>query len=216
MTGKRWSAARIAKVWIDIGLILSMMVGMVLVGVLVVAPLVWDEGKGGDLNVAVAVGKRPLLPVVPLVVRSSTAEPSPIRDAHLVKATGELRAVTSSLGLHMASMGAFAVAVFLVAWVFWSIRQVIRSALDGHPFDRRNVSRLRRAGVLLVVGSVAWPLSRYVLATAVLQRVAIEGVPLSASMSLPSDGILSGLLLLVLAAVFAHGADLEDERSLTV
>jgi hypothetical protein len=216
MTGKRWPAARIAKVWIDIGVALLMVGGTVLVGAVAIAPLVWDEGQGGDLNVVVAVGERPLFPVVRLVARSATEGSSPIRDAHLVKATGELRAVTSNLGLHMASMGAFAGAVFLVAWVFWSIRQVIRSALDGHPFDRRNVSRLRRAGVILVAGSLAWPLSQYALATAVLNRVTIEGVPLSASISSPSDGILSGLLLLVLAAVFAHGADLEDERSLTV
>ena len=216
MTGRRWPAARIAKVWIDVVLVLLLLAGAVLVGVLALAPLVWDERKEGDLTVAVAVGERPFFPVVRLTARPLTEQESPIRDVHLVKATGELRAVTPSLGLHMASTGAFAGAVFLVAWVLWSIRQVIRSALDGRPFDRRNVSRLRRAGVILVAGSLAWPLSQYALATAILTRVTIEGVPLSASISPPSDGILSGLLLLVLAAVFAHGADLEDERSLTV
>jgi hypothetical protein len=153
---------------------------------------------------------------VPLEIRPTEGATSAIRRARLVKAHGELRAVTPSLSLHLETLGAYLLMLGMILWVVWSIRQVIATALAGRPFDRSNHRHLRRAGILLIASGVVWPAIEYVLAAATLRHVASVHPPVSPALTVGSDWILAGLMVLVLSAVFSHGADLEDERTLTV
>lgn len=217
MTTKKWPAARIAKLWLDIGLVLLGLAIVVLVLWFLVTPFLWHDRFESDLTVLVSVGERTLLPVYHLDLGGPpSAGLDEFRNTRLVEATGELRMLTTRRGLHYLGLLGYAVGVAIAWWVLWMIRAVVKSALEGRPFERVNSRRLRNAGLVILVGSVAWPLSQYFLAVHVLKRVAVQGLPLAAAVPFSSDPMLIGLLLLVLAAVFSHGADLEDERSLTV
>lgn len=211
-----WPAARIAKFWLDVTLVLGVIGGLCLVSAALLAPLVWSDDTESDLTVWVAVGEQPIRPVVPLEVVSVAGAPARIRDARLVDAQGELRAVTSSLPFHLGFLGSYLLMLGMVLWMVWLVRRVIVAALAGRPFERANARRLRVVGVLLIAAGVVWPVLQYVLASEVLRGIASVHPPISPALALGFDPILAGLLLLVLSTVFSHGADLEDERALTV
>lgn len=211
-----WPAARIAKLWLDVTLVVGLIAGLFLTSALLLAPLVWSDDTDSDLSVWVAVGERPIRPVVPLEVHAVGGTTPSFRDARLVNGQGELRALTSSLPLHLAFLGSYLVMLAMALWVVWLIRRVIVAALDGRPFDRANVRCLRLAGLLVMLAAVAWPLLQYLLGAEVLRHLASVHPPISPALSFGTDAILIGLVLLILSTVFSHGADLEDERAMTV
>lgn len=101
------------------------------------------------------------------------------------------------------------------AWIgLISLRRVVRSALNGCPFDGQNVARLRWcAAAVLAAPSVAWVMGRILEATI---DTDIAGARLT--MSGPDWGVyaLVGLGLLALAQVFRTGAALQELESSTV
>ena len=46
--------------------------------------------------------------------------------------------------------------------------------------------------------------------------MAVEGLTLSPALRFSKDWFLGGLLFLVLASIFRHGTELEEDRALTV
>jgi hypothetical protein len=218
MKKKRWPAARIAKLWLEISLGLGLLAGAALLfWVAVVSPFTWDDGSAVDLTVYAAVGNRSVLPVLPLTLdEPSNFARERFRQARLVRAEGELRMLTTSPFHHYACMLTYLGAIGLAVWVTWMLRCVVATALEGQPFDRKNSYRLRLVGLVVIAGGLLWPLLQFLIARSVLNQLSVTELPLAPAFSLSSDPFLVGLLLLVLASVFSHGADLEDERSFTI
>ena len=106
----------------------------------------------------------------------------------------------------------------LVAAVLWLLRGLARSVRHGDPFGAANVRRLRRLGLLFLLGYPAM-----VIVSRLLQDWLVTTLPV-----LPLGGIgttldvisasalLAGLGMLLLAEVFAHGLRLRDDVEGTI
>ena len=106
----------------------------------------------------------------------------------------------------------------LVAAVLWLLRGLARSVRHGDPFGAANVRRLRRLGLLFLLGYPAM-----VIVSKLLQDWLVTTLPV-----LPLGGIgttldvispialLAGLVMLLLAEVFAHGLRLREDVEGTI
>jgi hypothetical protein len=102
--------------------------------------------------------------------------------------------------------------------VLWLLRGLARSVRHGDPFSAANVRRLRRLGLLFLLG---YPVM--VLVTRLLQDWLVTTLPV-----LPLGGIgttldvispialLAGLVMFLLAEVFAHGLRLREDVEGTI
>ncbi len=103
------------------------------------------------------------------------------------------------------------------AMIFFILfRRMIRTSLEGRPFDSRNTSRLRWMGWLTLSISFIYPLLENLKARYIMSLVELEGQPISPTIDVSLEGIFAGLVLLALSAVFAYGSEMEHDRSLTV
>ena len=217
MTRAKWPAARIAKLLLELTLAVVGLATLILLVLVLFTPFFRNQLPETDLTALVVVGDRSLHPVAHLTLQNNpTDAPGEFRHARLVKAYGELRLNTTRFGLHWAFLVTYLFAFATVMVVMWALRGVVKNALDGRPFDRRNATLLRLTGIILLVGGCVWPAAHYLLARAVLAAAPVTGIPLAPAARFSTDPLLIGVLLLVLATVFSHGADLEEERSLTV
>jgi hypothetical protein len=94
-----------------------------------------EGAEGLDVNVTVAVGPHSVLPRMPLEM--APADPGVASDFHrarLVKGYGELRVLSTDLGLHFASMFFFLVGLLTVLYAVWTLRKVLQSVLAREPF----------------------------------------------------------------------------------
>jgi hypothetical protein len=225
MKKKTWPAARIAKVWLELSAGVLALASVIIALLIATAPL--REGYMADMTVPVSIGRqaeslpipRAMAAVLPLQMRDDPGHGHDLpefRDPRLIKGFGELRMDTTNAALYYTWMLANLIVVVLALWIIWSLRGVVKSTLEGSPFCRSNARRLRVIGLIIAGAGVVWPLFQYYHAKAVMARAMVEGLPLAPALRFSSDSILAGLLVLVLAAVFSHGADLEDERSLTI
>jgi hypothetical protein len=108
--------------------------------------------------------------------------------------------------------------LLLVAAVLWLLRGLARSVRHGDPFCAANVRRLRRLGLLFLLGYPAM-----VIVTRLLQDWLVTTLPV-----LPLGGIgttldvispialLAGLVMFLLAEVFAHGLRLREDVEGTI
>jgi len=220
MTAKKANrATRVVKVWLDIAFWLGLLGGVVLAGWTLISPVVIARsGRPADLSVKVAVGSGSLLPVEQLQTPQDAdgSRTSALTRPRLVKARGELRLDATSWGLQAASNLGRLVGIALALWVIYLMRRVVATVIAGDPFVAENARRIRWIAMIVIAAGVVGPFVDYVVARAVLARVAIEGVTLSPPVPVEASPILEGLLVWVLAAVFDRGAVLEKEQSLTV
>ena len=108
--------------------------------------------------------------------------------------------------------------LLLVAAVLWLLRGLARSVRQGDPFGAANVRRLRRLGLLFLLGYPAM-----VIVSKLLQDWLVTTLPV-----LPLGGIgttldvinifalLAGLGMFLLAEVFAHGLRLREDVEGTI
>ncbi len=227
MTPKKWPVARIVKVWLEIFLGVTVFAGVAIGILLLVSPWAFSTGVYPDLWVRVAIGSEAvstvplppeIFPVVPLKIRQSPASGPVTGDLNpwLVRGFGDLRVNTTSWRLYAVFMSGLLATFVITFLVTWKIRSMVKSALAGRAFARENARRLRFVGLVVLAYSGLWPVVNYLIAKATLAQAVIEGIPLTPALRFSVDPVLVGLLVLILAAVFRHGADLEDEQSLTI
>lgn len=208
------TVTRAAKVWLDIAFFLAAAAGIGLALWLVVSPLVLRGGQVGDITIPVAVGSGSLRPTLTVEV-DTIAAPS-IRRAVLVEARGELRVQSTSWSLQFFPNLGLLIGIAVVLYVLLLLRRMLSSVLAGDPFAAANATRMRIMGVILVAAGALGPVAEHLATGTMLRMVPVRDVALTAPFDLRLDVILVGLLLLVLAAVFGYGSELERERSLTI
>jgi hypothetical protein len=108
------------------------------------------------------------------------------------------------------------VGIAAVLYLVYLIRAILKTVLEGRPFARVNVGRIRIIGSVLVAAGFVIPVIEYLVARAVLARVSLEGVAIRPPFDIRGETITAGLLVLVLAAVFGYGTQLEADKSLTI
>ncbi|MFD0710446.1 DUF2975 domain-containing protein [Paenibacillus sp. GCM10027626] len=94
----------------------------------------------------------------------------------------------------------------------WQIRHIIGSIRNGEtPFQSVNVLRLKRLGIVLILHAVFSKLILNILCWLLVNHIFsinLGGISLI--------GILTGMLVLVIAEVFRHGVLLQEEHDTTI
>ena len=116
----------------------------------------------------------------------------------------------------------------MVNWVFLPLlaallfgvhllRSFLADVLAADVFTRRNAGRLSRLGWLAIGLGIAGPPLEYWRSSIALARTRLETAALTPATPEWDEGsALFGLLLLVLASAWRYGAELQQERDLTV
>lgn len=209
------SAARMVKIWLDVVFVLGAIVCVALVIWLLAAPIAMAiSDKPSDVSLRVAIGERSVKPVMPMA--GGGAGSVGVDSLRIVDAAGELRFVTTDVWLHLASAGHWVIGTLLALYGIFLLRKILATVIAEHPFATSNVRRMRTLGFLLLGVSLLRPLVEYLVAKLVLAKISVDNVVLSPPISFSEDAFLGGLLLLVLATIFAYGSRLEHEQSLTV
>ncbi len=214
MTRPARAATLTAKLWLDIAFLVVVAAGIGLGLWLLISPLVLRGGQVGDIAIPVAVGSGSVHPSLALDV-DTLAAPG-IRRAVLVEARGELRVQTTNWPLQFFPNLGLLLGLVVVLVVLLMLRRILADVAAGDPFAAANANRMRVIGIILVAMGALGPVVEHFVARSLLRRIPVHGVDLTAPFDLRLDVILIGLLLLVLAAVFGYGSELERERSLTV
>jgi hypothetical protein len=214
MSSRTLVTVTIAKFLLDLIFYVGGAGGVALALWVAVSPLVVGPNHVGDTAIPVAVGEGLPRPVVVLEVDRDAAPE--IHRAVLVDARGELRVRTTDWSLQFLPNLGMLIAIGIALYIVFALRRMLTTVIVGDPFAEANVRRMWTMGLLLLVVGVVGPVLEYLVARALLVRVPVSGVALSAPLDAQTNVILIGLLLLVLSAVFARGAELERERSLTV
>jgi len=214
MTHPSQPTVSLTKAILDLVFWLSLAGGAVLTVFLAISPLVMRDGRTLDAAFPVAIGEGTPRPVLPLEVVPAAAPD--VQRAVLVDARGELRLQTTSWPLQFLPNLGILAALWLAVYVVGLMRGVLRRVKAGEPFARANVRALRIIGGILIAVGILGPVLEYLVVRAVLAQVALTGTMLTAPFDVQGNVILAGLLVLVLAGIFRHGAHLEREQALTV
>ena len=205
-------ATWIAKIALDVmwwaGLVLAPILGL---GILLSPVLARDAGLQLGVGVPVAIGED-----VFDAVRLASADT-------MVAARAVVEAETRQLDFDTRSAWFFVLAhVTFVPMLAASLagvrllRLLLADVLAGSVFTLRNAARLSGVGWLAIVLSIAGPLHDRWRSGLILGRLRLSGATIG-----PADGggnglWLMGVLLLVVASVWRYGAELQEERDLTV
>jgi hypothetical protein len=215
MKARRWTWARVVKAYLELCLVLGAVVWMLLLAYLLLRP--WSQEVGAQAEVVVAMGSHSLLPRMPLELATGSPTPeSPFLRATLVQGYGELRAMTTDRNLQLLTMLVLILGIPILLYLFWLLREFLRTVLEGSPFAPANSRRLRRIGFILLGLTLLAPGVEYWVGQEILSRLQVETLPLSPALRFPEETFFLGLLFLVFSAVFRYGTELEEERSLTV
>jgi hypothetical protein len=203
------------KLWFDLVLLLGT-VGLAVVMVLGIATSFEEEDQSDwTVSVPIALGEGQLESVLSLT--SETGEGPVATEKRIVDGRGELRFDTLDNVLYLGSIFYHCLAGIIALCVVYLLRRILSSTLKGEPFSRANVRDLMLIGWIMVAAGAIGPfLERFfvdwVLRDLVAASVAISPPPLG----LKVDVLVPGLLILVLASVWAEAAAMAEEQSLTV
>ncbi len=121
---------------------------------------------------------------------------------------------SKSLSRDLATIVGLIIFEVVVLVVIRSSRAVLRSVAEKRPFDQENPKRIRNIAVVVIVSGFLSPWLTYFLTRHELKLYNLEVF----SIRYRPDGnsISLGLLLLVLAGVFAYGCQLQQEIGKTI
>jgi hypothetical protein len=206
---------RAIRVWIDLAFVLGLVACAGLAVWLLISPFIMAGSRTGmDAAIPVAIGSRSVRPVIP--VETLPKQGDTIHSLQIVDARGELRFVTSSWELQFASNLAYLVGALVVVAVIYLVRSVLQEVTKGTPFGPTGAKRIRAIGLLFILISILRPITEYVTARLVLARISTVSPALSPPLSLSLDAFLAGLLILIVSQIWAYGAELAHEQSLTI
>ncbi|WP_071148025.1 DUF2975 domain-containing protein [Bacteroides ndongoniae] len=101
-------------------------------------------------------------------------------------------------------------------WALVLFIRIVVSVNRSDIFNWRNVRRLRRLGILLIVGFVCVLLSEYMALCNLREAFALEAYDLALPDSVKVTNLLLGLISLIVAEVFAIGLKMKEEQDLTI
>jgi hypothetical protein len=219
-TGRR--ATRIAKLFVDLTWWVGLTLSALLIVVVLTAPLLERWGyaaRFGWNNFHIENGREPPALVVrvaspasgqhavPADSTQARIEPSPV---------ASLQLPTRSWPLLFAGSATVIVNVAAMLWGVYLLRRFLADVLSGETFTTRNARRLSRLGWLVIVVAILGPQVERLRTWIILDRAEVTD-----ALFVPADTNagamwLVGVLALVLAAAWRHGADLQQQSDLTV
>lgn len=101
-------------------------------------------------------------------------------------------------------------------WALVLFIRIVVSVNRSDIFNWRNVRRLRRLGILLIVGFVCVLLPEYMALCNLREAFSLEAYDLALPDSVKVTNLLLGLISLIVAEVFAIGLKMKEEQDLTI
>jgi DUF2975 family protein len=180
----------------------------------------WDVGvqigPNGEPNFVAGSAAQMVLPVA-FELDAAAAKVASVdrrNTGAIERASGVLR-LTRPERLWFATVSA-AVMLALTLWILAELAALCRSVRDGAPFAARNIVRIRRLALALVIAEVSRVAIVYAAHAYVAARFASDHVRFTAWPRIDPWAIVGALILLVLAEVFRTGTRLDEDQSLTV
>jgi hypothetical protein len=206
--------ARFVKTLLDFifGLLVFACVGLVLWTVL--SPVILGQvGSLGTASISVMLGSGDE-PQFDVSFTGPTKDA--IQTAFVDETQGTLRLETSSFLLVLIANAAKVVAAIGLAYVFYLLRAVVQTILDGDPFATENGQRLRRLGYAVLAVGILRPSVDYIAATEILNRLPTAVPALSPGSTFDAEVLLATLLILLLSHIWSYGLELERDQALTI
>ena len=101
--------------------------------------------------------------------------------------------------------------------IIFHLRKIFATIAGGDPFSMENSKRIRLIGWAVIVASVLKALLSFLIGLYFSTLINLPGLTLTANMRLEDlSGVFVGVIILILAEVFQHGARLQEESNLTV
>jgi hypothetical protein len=102
-------------------------------------------------------------------------------------------------------------------FIIYHLKKILASLAGEEPFSVENGSRIRYIGWGVIAASFIKAILSFLLGIYFSRVIVLPGLEVSANLRLIDfGGILAGLLILILAEVFRHGAVLQEDQNLTV
>ncbi len=102
-------------------------------------------------------------------------------------------------------------------FIIFHLRKILASLANEEPFTVENSSRIKYIGWSVIIITFIKAVLSFLLGIYFSRMVVLPGLEISANIRLIDfSGILAGILILILAEVFKHGALLQEDHNLTV
>lgn len=212
VSGRR--ATRIAKWAVEALWWLGVLVAAGLLGWLVISPVAMVAyGVTPEVGVDVSVPEHLTAGDTTLTASASTLAGPPRLEWDAER--GHLEAETASWWFHFVSIGLMLPLIAGVLWGVGMLRSFLSDVRAGDVFTDANARRLYRLAWLVVALGVAAPVVDYARGWAFLELAEVSG-PVGPTASWSIGPFLLGALVLVLAASWRYGVELQREHDLTV
>ena len=207
LTGRR--ITRLSKVLADGAWWLVILVSLGLVLLWVVGMLT-GAGTAPTVQVQVAMADSAARQLLPLVSPDPVVAAEPV----LKDVVGTLEFGTSERRIVL--LGAIVVLPGLVALLYGLhlLRSFLRDVLAADVFTAANARRLTALGWLLLIAGVVLPVLKFLYTAFVVRRTGLTGVPLAVGVD--TFVVIPGILVLVVAAAWRYGVELQRDHELTV
>jgi hypothetical protein len=205
-TGRR--VTRFAKVLADVAWWL--VIGTALVLVLFWGVTMLSGGAAPTVSVQIAIQDSAARRLLPLVSPNNAVAAEPV----LKDLVGTLEFGTSEAWVVALSGVAALPAIAGLLFGLHLLRSFLRDVLAADVFTAANAQRLSRLGWLLLVTGVGLPIVKFLYTAFVVQRTDLTGVPLRVGVD--TLLVVPGILVLVVAAAWRYGVELQRTDELTV
>jgi hypothetical protein len=213
-TTKDLRLAKMLKILLDFLFGLTILACIALVLWVVLSPLMLRQtGAVGTTSIPVRIGdgEDPQFDVSFQGISQNV-----VRHAFVSEAEGTLNLETGSIYLIAVSNAAKLVLGGGLIYVFYLLREIVKAIAHGKPFIAETSRKVRRLGFTVLGFSFIAPISQYIAATEILNRLAIPVPHLSPGPTFDATYLFMALLILLLSYVWSYGKELEVDRQLTV
>jgi DUF2975 family protein len=150
-------------------------------------------------------------PLTPVAESAVTVPPLEAAGVGYGPASYAVDAVDPSVGQRLLHLAPGLLGALLVVLSCWCFVLLLRTVAAGDPFDPVNVTRLRVVAFALVLGAPVVYLLQVLSDTMVLTGLAVDGLELTFTLSIPWVPMLAGLVVAMLAEAFKAGSRLRDD-----
>lgn len=112
------------------------------------------------------------------------------------------------------STGIIALAIIIL--LGWTLHSLYRSARNGEVFSTGNIRRIRTVGLLLIVNELCTAASKWAMARQAASVITTDTICIDTSFPLSYWNLLTGVLVILIAEIFAIGYKLSEEQKLTI
>jgi len=199
---ERRGLARSLKVFLDLLFFLALLASFV---VLVIWPLACLAGKEVyDITVPVRIDEDALF------------SPDRVEGLTLDEPKGELR--FSPEGFAPSAAFWLLTVMFSGALVYGLLllRRILATTADGFPFHPDNPRKLNCLGWIALATALVATISEFLFSRWALSQPQNAGLPVYPSFEIHGEGIICGLLVLVLASIWKQAVQMAEDQSLTV